>query len=167
MSAAATLERRVPHVQRCAPRGVLVPGDRVRWHGSVYAVAALEGPLVHLAADAADGGSGVAVLLSVLAAAPGFAVLDASGHVVEQDELPDFALLEGIPEAAAQEALAWHRAVVEVDTGLAPGAARGAVPRPAFDPATTTRARRTCRARPTATGACTTSCGTVGHSASR
>ncbi|MFD4998703.1 hypothetical protein [Streptomyces buecherae] len=142
MSAAATLERRVPHVLRSAPRGFLVPGDRVRWHGSVHAVAALEGPLVHLAADAAGGEGGAAVLLAVLAATPDFAVLDASGHVVEQDELPDFALLDGIPEAAAQEALAWHRAVIEVDTGLPPGAARGAVPRPAFDPATTTLIER-------------------------
>ncbi|WFB83822.1 MULTISPECIES: transposase [Streptomyces] len=139
---AAALGRRVPHVRRCAPRGVLVPGDRVRWRGGVYAIAALEGSLVHLAADADGCEGGVAVLLSVLAAARDFAVLDASGHALEQAELPDFALLEGISESASEEALAWHRAVVEVDTGLAPGAARGAVPRPAFDPAMTTLIER-------------------------
>lgn len=135
-------QRRAPVVRRCAPRGVLVPGDRVRWRGAVYAVAGLEGSLVHLAADTAGSEGGVAVLLPVLAAAQDFAVLDSAGHALEQAELPDFALLEGIPEAAAQEALAWHRAVVEVDTGLAPGAARGAVPRPGFDPATTTLIQR-------------------------
>ncbi|MEU0195852.1 integrase [Streptomyces afghaniensis] len=124
-------------VVRRAPRGVLVRGDRVRWHKRVYAVAGMDGMTVQLVPDSGEQDP-VSVLLSVLAAAPDFAVLDEVGQPVVQAELPDFAALEGVPEHAAQAAQQWWRAVVEVETGLPPGAPPGARPRPMYDPATTT-----------------------------
>lgn len=130
-------DERAALLVRRAPRGVLVRGDRVRWHAGLYTVAGLDGPRVHLAGGPVTGGA-----VTVLAAAADFAVLDAAGHAVVQAELPDFALLEGIGEAAAADARRWELAVIEVDTGLMPGAPPGAVPRPAFDPATTTLIER-------------------------
>ncbi|MGW7640442.1 integrase [Streptomyces decoyicus] len=122
---------------RGAPRGVLARGDEVRWRGGRYLVAGLDGMMV-LLDPLESGGVPAAVLLSVLAAADDFAVLDAAGHPMIQSEMPDFAELEGIPVAAAEAARQWQRAVVEVDTGLPLGAPSGARPRPAFDPASTT-----------------------------
>ncbi|MGY5135674.1 hypothetical protein ACWGJW_25335, partial [Streptomyces nigrescens] len=122
---------------RGAPRGVLARGDEVRWRGGRYLVAGLDGMMV-LLDPLESGGVPAAVLLSVLAAADDFAVLDAAGHPLIQSEMPDFAELEGIPVAAAEAARQWQRAVVEVDTGLPLGAPSGARPRPAFDPASTT-----------------------------
>ncbi|MFF5985392.1 integrase [Streptomyces olindensis] len=132
---------RVSLVVRRAPRGVLVRGDRVRWRGSRYTVAGLDGVSVLLAPDGGDQ-TPVSVLLAMLAAAADFAVLDETGQPVTQAELPDFAALEGIPEHAAQAAQQWWRAVIEVDTGLPPDAAPGARPRPMYDPATTTLIER-------------------------
>ncbi|MDI5973988.1 hypothetical protein POF50_032380 [Streptomyces sp. SL13] len=126
---------------RSAPRGVLARGDEVRWRGERYVVAGLDGMTVALG-PAGEGGVPAAVLLSVLAAAADFAVLDAAGHPLAQSEMPDFAELEGVPTGAAEAARRWQRAVIEVDTGLPPGAAPGARPRPAFDPATTTLIER-------------------------
>jgi transposase InsO family protein len=137
---AAAVERASLVVRR-APRGVLVRGDRVCWHGGRYAVAGLDGVTVYLAADGADQ-TPVAVPLPVLAAAADFAVLDEAGHPVVQAELPDFAEMEGIPLHAAEAARRWELAVIEVDTGLPPGAPPGSRPRPAFDPQTTTLIER-------------------------
>jgi hypothetical protein len=124
-------------VVRRAPRGVLVRGDRVRWDGGQHTVAALDGTTVCLVSDAGDR-TPVSVLLTMLAAAADFAVLDEAGHPVAQAELPDFAALEGVPVHAAEDAQHWWRAVVEVDSGLPPGAAPGTLPRPMYDPLTTT-----------------------------
>ncbi|MGC0344392.1 transposase InsO family protein [Streptomyces sp. SLBN-8D4] len=124
-------------VVRRAPRGVLVRGDRVRWRGSVYAVAGLDGVTVHLAPVGGDQAP-VSVVLAVLAAAVDFAILDGAGQPLAQAELPDFAALEGVSAAAAEAAQAWWRAVIEVDTGLPPDAPAGARPRPQYDPATMT-----------------------------
>ncbi|WP_421107047.1 hypothetical protein [Streptomyces sp. NEAU-S77] len=124
-------------VVRRAPRGVLIRGDRVRWRGGQYTVAGLDGMRVHLVPDG-GGQAPVSVLLAVLAAAADFAVLDEAGQPVVQAELPDFAALEGIPAHAAQAAQQWWRAIVEVETGLPPGAAPGARPRPMYDPDATT-----------------------------
>jgi hypothetical protein len=129
-------------VVRHAPRGVLAPGDRVRWRGGRYTVTGLDGGWVHLTADPDSGLAPASVLLPVLAAASDFAVLDATGGPLVQAELPDFALLEGIPAHAAEAARRWERAVIEVETGLPPGAPPGARPRLAFDPATTTLIQR-------------------------
>ncbi|MCA1271746.1 integrase [Streptomyces rubiginosohelvolus] len=137
MSVRAAQEPRDLVVVRHAPRGALVRGDRVRWRGRGYQVAGLDGMNV-LLAEGTDGGRVSSVLLPVLAAASDFAVLDGAGVAVARAELPDFALLDGVPEWAAQAARRWELAVIEVDTGLPPGAPPGAVPRPAFDPARTT-----------------------------
>ncbi|MER6194894.1 hypothetical protein [Streptomyces cyaneofuscatus] len=126
---------------RSAPRGVLARGDEVRWHGSRYVVVGLDGMTVVLDPVVASGVP-AAVLLSVLAAAEDFAVLDAAGHPLVQSEMPDFAELEGVPAHAAEAARRWQRAVIEVQTGLPLGAASSVRPRPAFDLATTTFIQR-------------------------
>lgn len=140
---AAAADGRASVQVRTAPRGALMRGDRVRWRGGLYVVADLDGTRVYLTAP--SGGEAapvVAVLLSMLAAAEDFAVLDTGGHALAQTELPDFAMMEGIPAHAAQAARWWERAVVEVDTGLPPGAPPGLAPRPAYDPAATTLIER-------------------------
>jgi transposase InsO family protein len=139
---AAVSDPRALLTVRHAPRGVLVRGDRLRWRGARYTVAGLDGVTVHLTGDPQGGGELASVLLPVLAAASDFAVLDGADRPVVHAELPDFALLEGIPAQAAQDARRWELAVVEVDTGLPPGAPPGARPRPAFDPAATTLIER-------------------------
>ncbi|MFD4911267.1 hypothetical protein [Kitasatospora purpeofusca] len=128
-------------VVRSAPRGVLVRGDGVRWRGGRYTVAGLDGATARLACPDGDRAP-VAVLLPVLAAASDFAVLDRAGHPVARAGLQNFALLEGVPVKAAQDALAWERAVVEVDTGPPPSAPPGSAPRPEFDPSATTLIER-------------------------
>lgn len=140
MTTAAVVERALLTVRR-APRGVLVRGDTVRWHGSRFAVAGLDGMTVHLVPDGGDQAP-VSVVLSVLAAAADFAVLDAAGQPLVHGELPDFAALEGIPGHAAAAAQQWWRAVIEVDCGLPPDSPPGALPRPMYDLATTTFVER-------------------------
>ena len=46
-----------------------------------------------------------------------------------------FGLLDGLPEEVLATAREWERHLVEVETGLPPDAAPGAVPRPEYDPA--------------------------------
>ncbi|WP_049566332.1 hypothetical protein [Streptomyces sp. SBT349] len=139
---AGVLERRGSLAVRTAPRGVLVRSDQVRWRGARYTVAGLDGVMVHLAESANAEAASITVPLPVLAASRDFAVLDRAGVPVPQAELPNFALLEGISQKAAEDALAWERAVVEVDTGLPPDAPERARPRPAYDPASTTLVQR-------------------------
>jgi transposase InsO family protein len=102
-------------------------GDRVVFDGAVFTVVALDGVRVRIA-----GGQGVqVVLLSHLAAAPGFEVLDQVPAVVGGllvDPLDD------LPPRIAARAKLWERHVVEVETGLPPGSAPGAVPAPEFGP---------------------------------
>ncbi|MFE4492423.1 hypothetical protein ACFRKD_08175 [Streptomyces niveus] len=141
MSGPVLVRERASLKVRSAPRGVLARGDEVRWRGGRYVVAGLDGMMVVLS-PVGRGGVPAAVLLSVLAAADDFAVLDAAGRPLAQSEMPDFAELEGVPAGAAEAARRWQRAVVEVDTGLPLGAAPGTRPRPAFDPATTTLIER-------------------------
>jgi len=57
------------------------------------------------------------------------------------DEMVERAL-DGLPEAAAAEALWWERHVVEVLRGLPPDAPPGAVPRPEYDPGLVSLTRR-------------------------
>ncbi|MGW2402605.1 integrase [Kitasatospora sp. NPDC001664] len=141
MSALEAGPRAAVLVARSAPRGVLVRGDRVRWRGSRYSVAGLDGVVVHLACED-ETRAPVTVLLAVLASAADFAVLDGAGHPLAQEELPDFALLEGVAVKAAERARMWERAVIEVDTGLLPGAPPGSRPRPEYDPQSTTLIER-------------------------
>ncbi|MFE2540988.1 integrase [Actinacidiphila glaucinigra] len=127
---------------RTAPRGVLVRGDQVRWRGAEYVVAGVDGVRVFLEPSSASGATPVVVLLSLLTAALDFAVLDSRGRPLLQAELPDFAMMEGIPAHAAEAARRWERAIIEVETGLLPGAPPGTRPRPAYDPQSTTLIER-------------------------
>ncbi|WP_232788754.1 hypothetical protein [Streptomyces odonnellii] len=51
-------------------------------------------------------------------------------------------LLGHVPQDQAEDALWWHRHMVELRTGLPPDAPQGALPRPEYDPATRTLAER-------------------------
>jgi hypothetical protein len=56
--------------------------------------------------------------------------------------------LEDVPAGAAAAARDWERHIVEVETGLPPGAPSGASPKAEYDPATTTLRQRQPRPRP-------------------
>ncbi|WP_426513010.1 hypothetical protein ACPPVO_21590 [Dactylosporangium sp. McL0621] len=117
-------------------RAVLRPGDWVSFDGGEHQVLAMAGTSVRL--RSVDGAEQV-VLASYLMGAADFAVVD--GTSVPQ--LEPFGLLDGLPEDVLAEAQGWERHVVEVETGLAPGAGPGATPRPGHDPAVFTVAQRT------------------------
>jgi transposase InsO family protein len=80
-----------------------------------------------------DEGVEQVVLVSHLLSCPAFALL---GHN-EPVGLEPFGLLDGLPADVVDAAREWERHVVEVETGLPPGAEPGAVPRDGFDPAVT------------------------------
>jgi hypothetical protein len=84
------------------------------------------------------------VLLTCLLGAADFAVLSGAPGA----RVPSAALLEGVPAEAAVRALWWERHVVELLTGLAPGAATGTAVRAEYDPASVS-----LRAREIATAA--------------
>jgi hypothetical protein len=114
---------------------VIRPGDRVRFDGNDYLVVALVGTAVRLRADE---GTEAVVLASYLMASSEFAVLGG-------DPLPSiesFGLLDGLPVKVLEDAREWERHLVEVETGLPPRSPEGAVPRPEYDPATTTVSER-------------------------
>jgi transposase InsO family protein len=117
-------------------RAVLRPGDWVSFDGGEHQVLALTGTSVRLRAQ--DGGEQV-VLASYLMAAPDFAVT--GGEPVPR--VDSFGLLDSLPEEVLAAARDWERHVVEMDTGLAPGAEPGTTPRPEYDPQATTLAQRT------------------------
>ncbi|WP_052425183.1 DDE-type integrase/transposase/recombinase [Streptomyces fulvoviolaceus] len=123
-----------PQVTGLAPRGILTPGDRVRWVGSHYIVSALVGTTVHLAPAPGSTAPPVAVLIQFLAAAEDFAVLDEAGLPLSADPLPNWSMLEGVSADCAREARIWRRHVLEVDTGLLPGVPDGSRPREGYDP---------------------------------
>jgi len=116
-------------------RGVLRVGDRVRFAGAAHVVAGLSGTLVRLADE--QGTTSVVQLPCLLA--------DASfGRTGDHGPVPllPAGLLNGIPARAVEEAAWWQRHLAEVLTGLPPGAAAGARPRPEYDPAVRTLAER-------------------------
>ncbi|MFJ3421914.1 integrase [Streptomyces sp. NPDC086082] len=125
---------RRPRVSGLAPRGILTPGDRVRWVGGYYTVSALIGMTVHLAPASGSTAPPVAVLIQFLAAAEDFAVLDEAGLPLSADPLPNWSMLEGVSADCAREARIWRRHVIEVDTGLLPGVPDGSRPREGYDP---------------------------------
>ncbi|BBZ57008.1 DDE-type integrase/transposase/recombinase [Mycolicibacterium phocaicum] len=114
---------------------VLRPGDRVVFDGGEHQVLGLVGTSVRLRSD--DGVEQV-VLVSHLLSCPDFELL---GHV-ERVGVEPFGLLDGLPTGVVDAAREWERHVVEVDTGLAPGAEPGSVPRDGFDPAVSTVSQR-------------------------
>jgi transposase InsO family protein len=107
---------------------LLCLGDRVLFDDVEHRVVALAGTQVRLVAD--DGTPNV-VLLAHLVGSPGFEVLSE-----QPTPAPALAgqLLTDVPAEVAGRAREWERHVVEVETGLPPGAAAGTRPRPEFDP---------------------------------
>jgi hypothetical protein len=118
------------------PGGPVVELECQVWFGGrAWTVAALADGQVWLVAE--DGAVAV-VLLSLLFADAGFAVLDAPGG----PRVPPLSFLESLPEVARERALAWERHVREVETGQPgrPGAA--GPPRAEYDPQVRTLAQR-------------------------
>ncbi|MEU2801662.1 hypothetical protein [Streptomyces sp. NPDC006863] len=121
---------------------VLRPGDWLTFHGDEHQVVALAGTAVRLRSA---GGAESVVLASYLMAAPDFAVTGTESL----PELEPFGLLETLPEPARAAAAEWQRHVVEVETGLPPGAEPGTSARPEYDPATRSLTERMrAKARP-------------------
>jgi hypothetical protein len=109
--------------------------DRVRFAGRVHTVVGLEGTLVRLADEA--GMVSVAHLAHLLAS-EGFEVFAGGGRVPLTAAVPP----AGVAEAAVEKAAWWERHLVEVLTGLPPGAAPGERPRTGYDPAVFSLAQR-------------------------
>ena len=114
---------------------VLRPGDWVRYDGADHQVIALAGTSVRLRSDV---GAESVVLVAYLMASPEFAVIDGT----PTPSVEPFGLMDGLPVKALEQAREWERHIVEVETGLPPGALPGATPRAGFDPASTTIAER-------------------------
>ncbi|MFF5830691.1 hypothetical protein ACF1D2_13090 [Streptomyces bacillaris] len=107
---------------------VLRPGDWITYDGGDHQVVALAGTSVRLRSE--DGAESV-VLASFLMAAPDFSVTGT-------EPLPGLepsGLLTALPDPVRDAAREWKRHVVEVETGLPPGAEPGTSPRPEYDPA--------------------------------
>ncbi|MEU3975502.1 Mu transposase C-terminal domain-containing protein [Streptomyces bacillaris] len=107
---------------------VLRPGDWITYDGGDHQVVALAGTSVRLRSE--DGAESV-VLASFLMAAPDFSVTGT-------EPLPGLepsGLLAALPEPVRDAARDWERHVVEVVTGLPPGAEPGTSPRPEYAPA--------------------------------
>ena len=114
---------------------VLRPGDWVRYDGADHQVIALAGTSVRLRSDV---GAESVVLVAYLMASPEFAVIDGA----PTPSVEPFGIMDGLPVKALEQAREWERHIVEVETGLTPGALPGATPRAGFDPASTTIAER-------------------------
>ncbi|WP_051342323.1 hypothetical protein [Pseudonocardia spinosispora] len=114
---------------------VLRVGDRVTFDGDEHLVVELAGTQVRLRADS---GREQVVLAGHLMAAADFAVLDS----VSLPAMEPFGLLESLPDEVVSEAERWRDHLVEMATGLPPGAAPGTSARPGFDPSTTSAADR-------------------------
>ncbi|MFJ4082781.1 hypothetical protein ACIP2Z_27950 [Streptomyces iakyrus] len=117
------------------PGGPVVELECQVWFGGrAWTVAALADGQVQLVAE---DGAVAAVLLSLLFADAGFAVLDAPGG----PRVPPLGSLESLPEAARERALGWERHVREVETGQ-PGPGAAGPPRAEYDPQARTLAQR-------------------------
>jgi hypothetical protein len=110
---------------------VLRVGDRVRFDGAEHQVVALDGVRVRLVGEAGD----QVVLLTHLVAAEDFALIEQSCETARPGLLAD--LLEDVPAELAERARWWERHVLEVESGLVPGAPIGTAPRRQYDPALT------------------------------
>ncbi|MFJ9968814.1 Mu transposase C-terminal domain-containing protein [Streptomyces avermitilis] len=110
-------------------------GCRVRFEGRTWTVAAITGGQVRLVAE---DGEVAALLLSLLFADAGFEVLDAPGV----SRVPPLGLLESLPDAVRERALAWERHVREVETGRPGGCSAAGPPRAEYDPQARTLAQR-------------------------
>lgn len=125
---------------------VLAPGDEVRLGGQLHRVVALDGSSVRLV-DVS--GAASVMLASALLSDPSFALVT-GGH----RPLAAAGLAEALPAEVRERAQWWERHVLEVLTGLPPGAPAGSVPNPDYDPA-----RRSLRQRELAKHAALTAAG--------
>ncbi|MFJ3214219.1 LexA family protein [Streptomyces flaveolus] len=115
--------------------GRLRLGDRVRFQKHTYTVVGLTGMRVRLADTH---GVGMLVDQVHLQSAEDFAVLGAG----DRTALGSAALLDRLPEPVAERALWWQRHLVELLTGLPPGAPAGARVKSEYDPACRSLAER-------------------------
>jgi putative transposase len=104
-------------------------GDDVLLGGELHTVQAVSATSVRLANVV---GAVSDMPLAELLASPGFTLASAPRA---RAPLPPSGLLDGIPEAKAEQARWWERHVVEILTGLLPENAPGAAPKPEYDPA--------------------------------
>ncbi|MZE52470.1 DDE-type integrase/transposase/recombinase [Streptomyces sp. SID5770] len=107
----------------------------MRFAERTWTVAALGDGQVRLVAE---DGAVAAVLLSLLFADAGFEVLDAPGV----SRVPPLGLLQSLPEAVRERALAWERHVREVETGQPGEPGDAGTRRAEYDPQTRTLAQR-------------------------
>jgi hypothetical protein len=114
---------------------VLRPGDWVTFDGGEHQVVALAGTAVRCRSA---GGAESVVLASYLMTAPDFAVTG----VEPLPQMEPVGLLETLPESARAAAVQWQRHVVEVETGLPPGAEPGTATRSEYDPLSRTVVER-------------------------
>ncbi|MDC2960425.1 hypothetical protein PO587_38980 [Streptomyces gilvifuscus] len=126
--------RERPRASGLAPRGIVAPGDRVRWMGGQYTVSALSGTTVNLVPAAGSMTPPITAAIQFLAVAEDFAVLDETGRPLASGPFPNWAMLEGVSPDCARDARLWQRHVIEVDTGLLPDVPEGSSPREGYDP---------------------------------
>ncbi|WP_433523820.1 hypothetical protein ACQPZ2_00695 [Nocardia pseudovaccinii] len=114
---------------------VLSVGDQVVFGGMGHTVVAISGTRIRLLSDA---GEASVVALPYLLAAADFELVG-SGPA---PKVEPFNLLDTLPEAVLAEAREWERHVIEVETGLPPGAGVAATARAEYDPVTQTLTAR-------------------------
>jgi hypothetical protein len=107
---------------------LLRAGDDILLGGGLHTVEAVSGTVVRLVNVA---GTVSAVPLAEVLSDPGFAL---ASSVRAPAPLPPSGLLDGIPEAEAEQARWWERHIVEILTGLPPGHDPAATARPEYDP---------------------------------
>lgn len=114
---------------------VLELGCRVRFQGRVWTVASLAEGQVGLVGE---DGAVAAVLMSLLFADTGFEIFGA----VRAAAVAPLGLLESLPDAVRERALAWERHVREVETGFPDAGIAAGEPRAQYDPSMRTLAQR-------------------------
>ena len=107
---------------------VLRTRDGILVGGQLHTVQAVSATVVRLVNVV---GTVSAVPLAEVLASPGFALLSSARAPAP---LPPSGLLDGIPEAKAEQARWWERHIVEVITGLPPEDAPRAAPKADYDP---------------------------------
>ncbi len=110
------------------PGNVLQVGDRVLFDDVEHQVVAIAGTAVRLVAP--DGSVQIVALLH-LTSSVGFAVIG-SGPIAPH--LPPLGLLDAVSMEVADRARMLEGHLIEMETGLPPDAAEGALPRPEYDP---------------------------------